>query len=312
MAAGFDYVEAPYVIGLSPDTGSRSVTDLPRLFVDGNLSFETTIDSVDGAIILGRKIADRLSVFPGDVLRAVSSEGLNYNMALGSFMPRYWVLEVAGHFEAGMYEYDHNYVVLSLDVAQEFAELGNAVSGIEVRVRDLWDAPTVAAELEEMLENRYRAQDWQSLNANLFSALELEKLGMGIIVLLIVVVAAFNIVSTLTMVVRDKTREIGILRAMGLPRKVIRRTFILQGLSIGLVGTSVGVAIGLFVAWLVDSKELIQIDPSVYFIDHMPIHVVPLDLVVIIFASILVATVATIYPALRASRLHPVEAIRYE
>ena len=172
--------------------------------------------------------------------------------------------------------------------------------------------PRVAMELEESLGYPYRVVDWQSQNANLFSALELEQLAMFTILLLMVVVAAFNIGSTLTMVVRDKTREIGILRAMGLPAKVVRQAFILQGAFIGAVGTSLGTVLGLAVARFVDSGRLIELDPSVYFIDHLPVRVDPVDLVIIIAASITVATLATIYPAKQAAALNPVDAIRYE
>jgi lipoprotein-releasing system permease protein len=154
--------------------------------------------------------------------------------------------------------------------------------------------------------------DWQSQNAGLFSALKLEKLAMGTVLLLIVIVAAFNIVSTLIMVVRDKTREIGILRAMGMPAGTIRRAFILQGVVIGVVGTTLGTVLGLVLARYVDQRKLIDIDPSVYFIDHLPVQVDPLDLLIIIMASLLVATLATIYPAGRAASLNPVDAIRHE
>jgi lipoprotein-releasing system permease protein len=158
----------------------------------------------------------------------------------------------------------------------------------------------------------YRTIDWQSQNAGLFSALKLEKLAMGLVLLLIVIVAAFNIVSTLIMVVRDKTREIGILRAMGMPAGTIRRAFILQGVVIGVVGTTLGTILGLVLAGYVDQRKLIDIDPSVYFIDHLPVQVDPLDLLIIIMASLLVATLATIYPAGRAASLNPVDAIRHE
>jgi len=312
ITAGYDFAEGPFVIGISPDTGAVSVTALPRQLIDGDMSFATTLDSVQGGVVLGRRLAERLSAYPGDRVTMVSPAGSNFSPAVGSFMPQWWVFEVTGHFETEMYEYDNNYVVLRLDVAQEFAGLGEAVSGIEVRLADPWEAPRVGAELEEKLGYPFRAIDWQSQNASLFSALELEKLAMGTILLLIVIVAAFNIVSTLTMVVRDKTREIGILRAMGLPAKVVRQAFIIQGAFIGLVGTTLGTGLGMAVAWFVDSKRIIDLNPSVYFIDHLPVRVDPLDLAIIIVASITVATLATIYPARQAATLNPVDAIRYE
>lgn len=312
ITAGYDFAEGPYVLGISPDTGSVAVTALPRQLIDGDMSFATTLDSVAGGIVLGRRLAERLSAYPGDRVTMVSPAGSNFNPAVGGFVPQWWVFEVTGHFETEMYEYDNNYVVLPLDVAQEFAGLDGAVSGIEVRLADPWEAPRVGGELEEILGYPFRAIDWQSQNASLFSALELEKLAMGTILLLIVIVAAFNIVSTLTMVVRDKTREIGILRAMGLPAKVVRQAFILQGAFIGVVGTTLGTGLGLVVAWFVDSRRIIDLNPSVYFIDHLPVRVDPLDLAMIIVASVTVATLATIYPARQAATLNPVDAIRYE
>jgi lipoprotein-releasing system permease protein len=170
----------------------------------------------------------------------------------------------------------------------------------------------VGAELEAELGYPYRTLDWQTQNASLFSALQLEKLAMGTILLLIVVVAAFNIVSTLTMLVRDKTREIGILRAMGLPVRSVRRVFILQGVVIGVVGAVLGTGLGLILARVVDRRQIVALDPSVYFIDHLPVHVDPADLLIILVASITVATLATLYPARQAATLNPVDAIRYE
>jgi len=211
-----------------------------------------------------------------------------------------------------MYEYDNTYGILDRQTAQRFASLGESVTGLEVRLADPWKAGEVGARLERDLKYPYRALDWQSQNAQLFSALKLEKLAMGIILLLIVVVAAFNIVSTLTMVVTDKTREIGILRAMGLSAKVIRRIFIVQGAVIGVVGTALGVVLGLVISTVVDSRRLIALDPSVYFIDHLPVRVEPLDLVAIVIASVIVAIVATLYPARQAAGLMPVDAIRHE
>ena len=158
-----------------------------------------------------------------------------------------------------------------------------------------------------LLDYPYRSVPWQDQNAQLFSALKLEKLGMGLILLLIVIVAAFNIVGTLTMVVTDKTREIGILRAMGLPARSVRKVFVLQGLIVGLIGTVVGAVVGTVIAQLFDRGKLISLDPSVYFVDHLPIQVQSVDFGLIVVASIIVATVATLYPSRRAADLAPVK-----
>jgi lipoprotein-releasing system permease protein len=168
----------------------------------------------------------------------------------------------------------------------------------------------VAANLEKMLGYPYRTMDWRAQNQALFQALQLEKLGMTFILLLIILVAAFNIVGTLTMVVADKTKEIGILRAMGMSSASIRRVFLIQGTLIGVVGTTLGLVIGLGTSVALDRYRLIPLDPQVYFIDHLPVDRQPLDIGVTIFASLLIAALATIYPAIQASRLLPVEALR--
>jgi len=234
------------------------------------------------------------------------------NPALGVAVPRYWKFEVTGLFNTGMFQYDNQFVVMSREVAQRFTGLGDAVSGIDVRVADPWRAPEIGARLEKRLGYPYRALDWQSQNETLFSALELEKAAMGLIIFFIMIVAAFNIVGTLTMVVAEKTREIGILQAMGLERASIGRIFLAQGAIIGLVGVVVGLAGGLALAFAVDRGHWIKINPSVYFIDHLPIRVEALDVVVVVLASLALAVVATAHPSRAAARLMPVEAIRHE
>jgi lipoprotein-releasing system permease protein len=313
LSAGADYAQGVYVIGIEPDTGTMAVTRLAQHFLQGDLRFQTTQAGVDGGIVLGRRLAERLSAFPGSKITMVSPAGSDFNAALGAFVPKWWSFEVTGTFQSGMYEYDNGYVILPRELAQEYAGLGTAVTGLEVRLSDPWNAPGVGEDIETALGGYpYRTLDWQAQNASLFSALQLEKLAMSTVLLLIVVVAAFNIVSTLTMLVRDKTREIGILRAMGLPARSVRRVFILQGVLIGVVGAALGAVLGLVVGRLVDQRHIIALDPSVYFIDHLPVQVDPLDVVIVLAASITVATLATLYPAYQAATLNPVEAIRYE
>ncbi len=312
LTAGADYAEGVYVLGIDPDTGRQAVTPLAEHFVSGDLRFRPEGSETDGGIVIGRRLAERLSAFDGDQVTMISPVGSKFNSALGAFVPKWWTFEVTGRFETGMYEYDNAYVLLPRPVAQQFQGLDSAVSGLEVRLHDAWQAPRVGAELEEQLGYPFRTLDWQEQNQSLFSALQLEKLAMGTILLLIVIVAAFNIVSTLTMLVRDKTREIGILRAMGLPLRDVRRVFVLQGVVIGAVGTALGTGLGLLLARLVDRGRIVELNPSVYFIDHLPVQVDPVDLVIIIVASVTVATLATLYPAWQAALLHPVDAIRYE
>jgi len=312
ITAGQDYGEGVNLVGFDPDTGSRSVTSLPQSIQQGDLSFRTTKPDVDGGILLGVRLANRLSVYPGDVVTLVPVTQAKVNPALGVAVPRFWRFEVSGLFDTGMFQYDNQFVVVRRDVAQKFTGLGDAVSGIAVRVDDPDRAPAIGEALEKRLGYPYRSLDWQTQNASLFSALQLEKLAMGLIIFFIMVVAAFNIVGTLTMVVADKTREIGILRAMGLTSPAVARVFLLQGAVIGGFGTAIGLIIGLTVAYVVDKSGLVRINPAVYFIDHLPVHVEVRDVFVVVAASLAIAVLATLYPSRWASGLTPVDAIRHE
>jgi len=312
ISAGHDYAEGVMVVGIDPDTGTRAVTSLPHFFKEGDLSFRTTQSTVEGGVAIGTRLASKLSAYPGTVITMVAPAGSQFNRSLGAFVPKYRRYEVTGVFETGMYDYDNSYVVMPRQAAQEFAGLGGAVTGIEVRLANPDQANLAGQQIESMLGYPYRALDWQLQNRSLFSALKLEKLAMGLVVFLICVVAAFNVVGTLTMVVRDKTREIGILLAMGMQRSRIRRVFLIQGVFIGLVGTALGAVLGLVVGASVNNGHLIPIDPSIYFIDHLPVLNNPLDALAVIAASVVIATLAPLYPSTQAARLDPVTAIRYE
>lgn len=312
ITTGHDHAEAVNLLGFEPDTGTMSVTTLPQTLVRGDLAFRPTREGVDGAVLLGTRLSERLNVIPGDIVTLIPPTPPRVNAALGVAVPKLWQYEVTGLFETGMFQYDNQFAVLSVADAQRFTGLGDAVSGIEIRLRDPEAAPDVGRRLESRLGYPYRALDWQQQNAGLFGALKLEKLAMGLVIFFIMIVAAFNIVGTLTMLVTDKTREIGILQAMGLTRPSIRRIFLLQGALIGALGTGIGLVLGLAIAWLVDASGLIRIDPAVYFIDRLPVRVEVLDVAVVLAASFLLALVATVWPARAAAQLTPVEAIRHE
>jgi lipoprotein-releasing system permease protein len=306
------YQTGAQIVGIQPaDSVGTDVTTIREHAILGDFSFKRDSVQLAGAV-LGKLLASKLNAFPGDTIVLLGAAGLEMNAATGAVIPRGDTVVVSGVFETGMYEYDDAYLYVDLPVAQRFSGFGSDVTGIEVRTRDRWTAPLVADSIRATVDAPVRALDWQEQNRSLFQALKLEKLGMSVILLLIVVVAAFNIVSTLTMVVADKTREIGILRAMGMPAPSIRRIFLYQGVVVGAVGTIGGLTLGLALALLLEKYQLIALDPSVYFIDHLPVAIQLFDVVLIVVASLAISAVATLYPASQAAKLYPVEAIRHE
>lgn len=313
LNAGHDYREGVQVEGIEPEgPGVENVTSVRQHALRGNdFKFRTSSGDMRGAV-LGKLLAERMNAFPGDRIMLLSAPGAQLNPVTGTPVPQVTQLEVTGLFETGMYEYDNTYVFVPISVAQEVAGIGKSVTGIEVKTADRWKASEVASALSDTLGFPYRTLDWQAQNQNLFQALKLEKLGMSVILLLIMMVAAFNIVSTLTMVVADKTREIGILRAMGLRAGAIRRIFLAQGMVIGIVGTGLGLILGVGLAMTQAHFKLIKLDQSVYFIDHLPVSLQVGDVALIVLMSLSIPVLATWYPARQASRLLPVEAIRHE
>jgi lipoprotein-releasing system permease protein len=307
-----NYTTGAQIMGIEPQgPGVAEVTTIRSHAVMGDFRFATADGQLRGAV-LGKRLAEQLNAWPGDKLTIVTRAGVQLNPVTGTPVPTYEEFQVTGIVETGMYEYDNTYVFVALSQAQRLAGLANAVTGLDVRTSDRWRAERVAAAVSESLGFPFFTRDWQEQNRSLFQALKLEKLGMSVILLLIVLVAAFNIVSTLTMVVTDKTREIGILKAMGLPARSVRRIFFLQGLVIGLVGTLGGTLLGLIASIALGHYKLIRLDPSVYFIDHLPVSLEPLDIVATLLASVAIAAVATLYPAQQAAKLYPLEAIRHE
>jgi lipoprotein-releasing system permease protein len=310
VGAGHKYSDGAYVMGIVPEgEGGPPVTSIRSYRTSGDFRFHTLDGKQRGAVI-GARLANRLSVYPGVDSITLTTIGSAISPVTGTPIPREVRLEVTGVFDTGMYEYDNGYIFVSLPVGQQLADLGNDITGLEVRTKDRWAAAGIAESIAKKLGYPYRTDDWQAQNSSLFSALKLEKLGMTFILLLIILVAAFNIVGTLTMVVADKTKEIGILRAMGMPAASIRRIFLLQGTLIGVVGTTLGLMLGVLTAVALDSYKLIKLDPQVYFIDHLPVARTPLDIGLTVAASLLIAAAATVYPAIQASRLFPVEAMR--
>jgi lipoprotein-releasing system permease protein len=312
MTTKHDYNGGVYIVGLVPQgRGAPEVTTIRSHATMGDFRFASS-DGQRKGVVLGKLLAARFNKWPGDTIELFSTGGRKINPVTGTIVPITESFEVTGIVQTGMYEYDNSYAFVALDKAQNLAGLGDGVTGIEVKTTDRWQASKVASQLTGALGWPYRTVDWEEQNHSLFQALKLEKLGMGVILLLIVLVAAFNIVSTLTMVVADKTKEIGILKAMGMPAASIRRIFFAQGLVIGVVGTVLGLILGFGGALALDKYQFIKLDPTVYFIDHLPVSTQPTDVMWIILASIAIAAIATVYPSVQASRLFPIEAIRHE
>ena len=305
------YSEGVSVAGIAPlGSSDPEVTTIRQHAIEGDFKFISAGGKHRGAVV-GKSLASRMALTLGSKLVLMTSVGAKMNAATGFIIPRSFEFEVTGVFDTGMFEYDDRYVYVDIDAAKELAGLDSAITGIEVRTTSRGEAPAIA-EAMNLDFFPYHMVDWHEQNASLFKALSLEKLGMSVILSLIVIVAAFNIVSTLSMVVRDKTREIGILKAMGLPSASVRRIFLAQGLVIGVVGTGIGLVIGLAVGIAVGRYHLIALDPQVYFIDHLPVQMRVLDTVLIVVLGVLIATLATLHPAVSASRLYPIEAIRSE
>jgi lipoprotein-releasing system permease protein len=282
------------VRGIEPSL-ERAVTKIDKYLVKGKL------DLTDQDIIIGSELAKRLYLEMGDKVSIISSSrGKVFNF------------NISGIFTSGMYEYDLNLVLINIKAAQNIFDFQGLVGGIGVRLDNLYHVNTVRDSLQKTLKYPYWVRDWMSMNSNLFSALKLERTVMFVIVALIVVVACFNIAGHLIMMVMEKTKDIGILKAIGASNQSIKKIFTLEGLMIGLSGTALGAAGGLLLCQMLKTYKFISLPADIYYIETLPVQMRWIDSIIIVVSVLVISLLAAIYPARAAARLNPAETLRYE
>ncbi len=297
--------------GIDPESAGRVMKTLQNLNLPSSTDTHSSPSSSPDipGIVLGRELAKNLGVLEGDAIYLISPRGM---LSPIGHVPAMKQFKVTGFFESGMYEYDQTFAYINIRDAQKIMRLGDSVTGLDIRVTDLYDARNVAQKITGKLGFPYWARDWMQMNRNLFKALKLERRVMFIILTLIILVAAFNIASSLIMMVMGKTRDIAILKAMGATERSVRKIFVFNGMVIGTIGTFIGLVLGLIICTALKHYNIHELTGDIYyFTTTLPVKLELADVLSIIVAALLICFLATLYPARQASKLNPVEAIRY-
>ncbi len=295
--------------GIDPGT-APGVIDIKKSMLEGDIEAlaEGTGRELPG-IVIGRELARTLGVYVGAPVTVLSPTGL---MTPTGMMPRWKKFAVVGIFESGMYEYDSSMAYVSVGRLQEFLRLPDEVTGIAIKVKDIYTTAADVESIQQRIGPSYQVRDWKDMHRNLYSALKLEKTAMFVILTLIIIVAAFSIVATLIMMVTDKNREIAILKSMGATNAAVMRAFMLQGLFIGVIGTALGLGAGCALAYLQNTHQLVRLSGDVYYITQLVVKISFWDTFWVACAAVLISFLATVYPSRQAACLDPVEAMRYE
>ncbi len=293
--------------GIHPEYEVRTNKISERMYW-GEFNLETS-DTGLPPIVLGRYLAGEIGAEPDDTVSLFILRGNTQSMSTAKPIAKQF--EVAGLFETGMYDYDAILCYIPLHIAQALFNMDNQITGIQVRIENFYDANKIAQKIEANLGFPYYTVPWSETNKNLFSWMTLEKWGMFLVLALIIAVAAFNIISTLMMVVMEKTVDIGILKALGATKKSIVRIFLLQGVIVGSLGTIFGASLGMLLVWIQQHYKIISLPPDIYSISSLPMQLRFWDLIAVVALALILSILSSIYPAMRASRLSPVDAIRY-
>jgi lipoprotein-releasing system permease protein len=294
--------------GIIPNL-EKQVTEIEKAMQGGSLDGLEPVEGQPPGIVIGRELATKLGAFVGDRVHLMTPEG-GVVSPIGMMLTQR-PFRIVGLFNVGLFEFDQAYAFVHLSSAKRLMGVSTP-SLIELRVDDMFQAAAIADSIPEQLGSEYMPQDWSDLNQSLFSALALEKLAISITIGLIVMVAALNIVASLVLLVMEKSRDIAILKTMGSSAASIRRIFMLQGLVIGLIGTTLGAVFGWVIIFVADRYQLVSVPLDVYQISHVPFRLELLDFVVVVLSAIVICFLATIYPSRQAAKLDPAQALRYQ